>query len=83
MDDCGGAFAMGAIGGGLFSFIKGWRNSPPVSVFILCYLPVCIIQGRFLRVIFMLCICLAVWFKTGVDTWSKIWGGGKPIVILG
>ena len=23
---------MGAIGGGLFSFVKGWRNSPPVSM---------------------------------------------------
>ena len=30
VDDCGGAFAMGAIGGGLFSFVKGWRNSPAV-----------------------------------------------------
>lgn len=31
MDDCGGAFAMGAIGGGIFSFVKGWRNSPAVG----------------------------------------------------
>ena len=31
VDDCGGAFAMGAIGGGIFSFVKGWRNSPGVS----------------------------------------------------
>lgn len=31
MDDCGGAFMMGAIGGGIFSFVKGWRNSPAVS----------------------------------------------------
>lgn len=30
VDDCGGAFAMGAIGGGIFSFVKGWRNSPSV-----------------------------------------------------
>ena len=22
---------MGAIGGGIFSFVKGWRNSPAVS----------------------------------------------------
>jgi hypothetical protein len=29
LDDCGGAFAMGAIGGGLFSLVKGYRNSPP------------------------------------------------------
>jgi len=28
VDDCGGAFAMGAIGGGLFSLMKGWRNAP-------------------------------------------------------
>ncbi|XP_001640158.3 mitochondrial import inner membrane translocase subunit Tim17-B [Nematostella vectensis] len=28
VDDCGGAFAMGAIGGGIFSLVKGWRNSP-------------------------------------------------------
>ncbi|XP_057296902.1 mitochondrial import inner membrane translocase subunit Tim17-B-like [Hydractinia symbiolongicarpus] len=28
VDDCGGAFAMGAIGGGLFSLVKGWRNAP-------------------------------------------------------
>ena len=31
VDDCGAAFAMGAIGGGLFSFVKGWRNAPVVS----------------------------------------------------
>jgi len=30
VDDCGGAFAMGAIGGGIFSLVKGWRNSPVV-----------------------------------------------------
>jgi import inner membrane translocase subunit TIM17 len=27
--DCGGAFAMGAIGGSIFHGIKGFRNSPP------------------------------------------------------
>lgn len=29
LEDCGAAFAMGCIGGGLFSFWKGYRNSPP------------------------------------------------------
>eukprot|EP00040_Diaphanoeca_grandis_P016273 m.83889 g.83889 ORF g.83889 m.83889 type:complete len:193 (-) comp25685_c0_seq1:323-901(-) len=29
IDDCGSAFAMGAIGGGIFHAAKGWRNSPP------------------------------------------------------
>ncbi|CAI8041259.1 Mitochondrial import inner membrane translocase subunit Tim17-A [Geodia barretti] len=28
MEDCGAAFAMGCIGGGIFSFWKGYRNSP-------------------------------------------------------
>ena len=31
MDDCGGAFAMGATMGSLFHFWKGYRNSPAVS----------------------------------------------------
>jgi hypothetical protein len=29
VDDAGAAFSMGAIGGSLFSFWKGYRNSPP------------------------------------------------------
>lgn len=28
VDDCGGAFTMGAIGGALFQSIKGFRNAP-------------------------------------------------------
>lgn len=28
VDDCGGAFAMGCIGGGVFQAIKGFRNAP-------------------------------------------------------
>lgn len=28
MDDCGGAFTMGTIGGSIFQSIKGFRNSP-------------------------------------------------------
>lgn len=28
VDDCGGAFTMGLIGGGLFQSIKGFRNAP-------------------------------------------------------
>ena len=30
VDDCGGAFAMGAIGGSVFHSIKGFRNAPSV-----------------------------------------------------
>lgn len=31
VDDCGGAFTMGAIGGGVFQVVKGFRNAPAVS----------------------------------------------------
>ncbi|XP_004685318.1 PREDICTED: mitochondrial import inner membrane translocase subunit Tim17-A [Condylura cristata] len=31
VDDCGGAFTMGTIGGGIFQAIKGFRNSPVVN----------------------------------------------------
>lgn len=31
VDDCGGAFTMGAIGGGIFQSVKGFRNAPVVS----------------------------------------------------
>lgn len=31
VDDCGGAFTMGAIGGAVFQSIKGFRNAPSVS----------------------------------------------------
>ena len=30
VEDCGAAFAMGCIGGGVFSFYKGFKNSPKV-----------------------------------------------------
>lgn len=28
IDDCGGAFSMGCIGGAIFQSIKGFRNAP-------------------------------------------------------
>ena len=28
IDDCGGAFSMGLIGGSLFNFVGGWRHAP-------------------------------------------------------
>ena len=28
VDDCGGVFAMGCIGGGVFQAIKGFQNAP-------------------------------------------------------
>ncbi len=34
VDDCGGAFALGAIGGTLFHSIKGFRHAPSVRYFL-------------------------------------------------
>jgi len=34
VDDCGGAFALGAIGGTLFHSIKGFRHAPAVNFFL-------------------------------------------------
>lgn len=31
LDDIGGAYAMGAVGGSVWHFVKGWRNSPAGS----------------------------------------------------
>lgn len=31
VDDCGGAFTMATIGGGIFQAFEGFRNSPVVS----------------------------------------------------
>lgn len=28
VDDCGGAFAMGCVGGSVFQSVKGFRNAP-------------------------------------------------------
>mmetsp|Transcript_22336 Transcript_22336/g.72009 ORF Transcript_22336/g.72009 Transcript_22336/m.72009 type:complete len:195 (+) Transcript_22336:104-688(+) len=33
LDDIGGAYAMGAIGGSVWHFVKGWRNSPSGASF--------------------------------------------------
>ena len=37
VDDCGGAFSMGAIGGAFFHSIKGYRNAPSVSLLHGCF----------------------------------------------
>ncbi|XP_024860260.1 mitochondrial import inner membrane translocase subunit Tim17-B isoform X1 [Kryptolebias marmoratus] len=42
VDDCGGAFTMGAIGGGVFQAVKGFRNAPAVS-------SECLLPGSFLK----------------------------------
>uniref|UniRef100_A0AAQ4PSE0 Mitochondrial import inner membrane translocase subunit Tim17-B n=1 Tax=Gasterosteus aculeatus aculeatus TaxID=481459 RepID=A0AAQ4PSE0_GASAC len=37
VDDCGGAFTMGVIGGGVFQAIKGFRNAPGFGILLTRY----------------------------------------------
>jgi mitochondrial import inner membrane translocase subunit TIM17 len=36
LEDAGGAFAMGGIGGSLWHGIKGFKNSPRVKIILIC-----------------------------------------------
>ena len=49
VDDCGGAFSMGAIGGAFFHSIKGYRNAPSVSM----------LRGCFYHLL-CVCVCLSL-----------------------
>ncbi len=54
VDDCGGAFALGAIGGTLFHSIKGFRHAPSVLiVFVILRkeISVLIFKGQYRRLI--------------------------------
>lgn len=71
MDDCGGAFTMGAIGGGIFQAVKGFRNSPSV----------CLADLYFLILLFIFCVN----FLGGIMTMSvnlvlmELWSLSKGI----
>ena len=39
IEDAGGAFSMGFIGGGIWHFVKGFRNSPRVIALGVTYYP--------------------------------------------
>ncbi|KAB0372389.1 hypothetical protein FD755_016181 [Muntiacus reevesi] len=42
VDDCGGAFTMGVIGGGVFQAIKGFRNAPVLSCLSVSLFRICL-----------------------------------------
>eukprot|EP00112_Aurelia_sp_Birch-Aquarium-sp1_P006086 Seg1680.12 transcript_id=Seg1680.12/GoldUCD/mRNA.D3Y31 product="Mitochondrial import inner membrane translocase subunit Tim17-B" protein_id=Seg1680.12/GoldUCD/D3Y31 len=81
VDDCGGAFAMGAIGGGLFSFIKGWRNSPPGQRFLGSIAAVKtrapVLGGNFAvwGGTFSTCDCCLMAIRGKEDPWNSICSG--------
>jgi len=83
LDDCGGAFSMGAIGGGLFSMVKGWRNSPsPITnkfrggiAAVKTRAPV--LGGNFAvwGGMFSTFDCTLSWYRKKEDPWNSIMSG--------
>ncbi|KAH8341563.1 probable mitochondrial import inner membrane translocase subunit Tim17 1 [Drosophila kikkawai] len=83
VDDCGGAFAMGCIGGGIFQALKGFRNAPQgigrrfsgsLSA-IKAKSPV--IAGNFAAwgAIFSVVDCSLVYMRQKEDPWNSIISG--------
>lgn len=83
VDDCGGAFTMGAIGGGVFQSIKGFRNAPSgINKRILGSLMAIkqrspIIAGNFAiwGGMFSTIDCTLVHFRQKEDPWNSIISG--------
>ncbi|KAK7800388.1 hypothetical protein U0070_021968 [Myodes glareolus] len=70
VDDCGGAFTMGTIGGGIFQAFKGFRNSPVVSSFA--------VWGG----LFSMIDCSMVQIRGKEDPWNSITSGALTGAIL-
>ncbi|KAK2184981.1 hypothetical protein NP493_248g00021 [Ridgeia piscesae] len=90
VDDCGGAFAMGAIGGGVFHSIKGFRNAPSGQYrrLIGCMLAVkerAPITGGNFAVwggLFSAIDCTMVYIRKKEDPWNSITSGALTGAIL-
>lgn len=84
VDDCGGAFAMGCIGGGLFQAIKGFRNAPSgfnrrlvckihSLIFFLCYL---LVQVHHFTFTFQIGSLTAIKSRSPIIAGNfAVWGG--------
>mmetsp|Transcript_8569 Transcript_8569/g.12619 ORF Transcript_8569/g.12619 Transcript_8569/m.12619 type:complete len:246 (-) Transcript_8569:55-792(-) len=82
VDDIGGAFAMGAIGGGTFNIIKGAKNAP-VNARITGALNACAARGPVLGGqfavwggLFACCDCTLTQIRQKEDPWNSIISGG-------
>ncbi|KAG7270552.1 hypothetical protein CRUP_025154 [Coryphaenoides rupestris] len=71
VDDCGGAFTMGAIGGGVFQSVKGFRNAP-------------VIGGSFAvwGALFSTIDCSLVRLRGKEDAWNLITSGALSSAVL-
>ncbi|GAB6029894.1 Mitochondrial import inner membrane translocase subunit Tim17-B [Chamberlinius hualienensis] len=90
VDDCGGAFAMGAIGGAVFQSIKGFRNAPSgfnrrlVGSLIAVKERAPIIGGNFAvwGGLFSTIDCTLVHLRKKEDPWNSITSGALTGAIL-
>ncbi|CAL1531347.1 unnamed protein product [Lymnaea stagnalis] len=90
MEDCGGAFSMGAIGGSLFHGIKGFRNAPSgnyrrlISSFVTLKERAPIVGGNFAvwGGLFSAIDCTMVYMRKKEDPWNSITSGALTGAIL-
>ncbi|XP_016955072.1 mitochondrial import inner membrane translocase subunit Tim17-A [Drosophila biarmipes] len=90
VDDCGGAFAMGCIGGGVFQTIKGFRNAPSglnrrlIGSIIAIKTRSPVIAGNFAvwGGMFSTIDCTLVHFRKKEDPWNSIISGAATGGIL-
>ncbi|NXM23920.1 TI17A translocase, partial [Oxyruncus cristatus] len=84
VDDCGGAFTMGAIGGGIFQAIKGFRNSPVVRKHsLISHVPLpCPGSFAVWGGLFSMIDCSMVRVRGKEDPWNSITSGALTGAIL-
>lgn len=90
MEDCGGAFSMGAIGGSLFHGIKGFRNAPSgnyrrlIGSFVTLKSRAPIVGGNFAvwGGLFSAIDCSMVYLRKKEDPWNSITSGALTGGIL-
>ncbi|XP_030384438.1 mitochondrial import inner membrane translocase subunit Tim17-B [Scaptodrosophila lebanonensis] len=90
VDDCGGAFAMGCIGGGIFQALKGFRNAPSglgrrlVNSMVTVKSRSPVIAGNFAAWggMFSTIDCTLVHFRKKEDPWNSIISGAATGGIL-
>ncbi|XP_017003995.2 probable mitochondrial import inner membrane translocase subunit Tim17 1 [Drosophila takahashii] len=83
VDDCGGAFAMGCIGGGVFQGLKGFRNAPQgfgrrvAGGVAAMKAKSPVIAGNFAAwgAVFSICDCSLVQLRKKEDPWNSIISG--------
>ncbi|XP_076468916.1 mitochondrial import inner membrane translocase subunit Tim17-A-like [Babylonia areolata] len=90
VDDCGGAFSMGAIGGAFFHSIKGYRNAPSgqyrrlIGSMIALKERAPIVGGNFAvwGGLFSAIDCSMVYIRKKEDPWNSITSGALTGAIL-